>query len=433
MSNTQSATLLKINNSRTVTELSALIKPLMESVSSIGSELESSHLKLRPSSLKVRATLSKSAITDGYEVSTMTDGPTRPARPASAVFDDVTDLEGLKLGNAASRAKASRNLAILTQSITELRAAYQLLRSPNFSNMKSTKAAVAAVAASIKEATTLRDAHFRLAQAAKDEVPEEHQKIASSIGRHLKTIIPKDRYTSIGLVHYVAGSVGRVVNYQSYITVTDFTSDEGYSYPVYILVITSSLNTTTGKTTRHLTSLTDSKAPGTFAFGTEFKSTPQLKAAINRLLAIDGTPVFGDRRPLGRNTEHMRKATALGLKTHKIGGQDVQIVDGVRVSNHKIYVRLVEGMSPRERAAAVNEVVSIISSMYSGGMTSQRKNNAITYRTVKGAKKREWLEFSILPSRGSKAGAMTLQKITEVANQLGMDDKQRRALVDAMK
>lgn len=429
MSNQPSATLQKITSSRTVTELKAHVNPLLTSVSSIKGELDGVFkLKQRPVSLKVRTKLSASA-----EIELASLPASRPARQAGATLDDITDLEGLKLDTAQQRARAARNLAILTQTITELSAAYQLLLSPNFSKMKTARETAAAVAGTIKEATGLRDRLFKLSQAAKDEVPKEHQQLASTIGRYLKASLPKDRFTNISLVHYVAGSSGPIVNYQSFITVADFTSDDGYTYPTYIMVLTSSLNTNSGQTKRFITSLTDSKAPGTFQFGTEFKSLPQLKSSINRLLAIDGTPTFGDRRPVGRSTDHMRKATALGLKTHNIGGKDVQIIDAVRVANHKIYVRLVKGMSARERAAAINEVVAIISSMYSGGMTSQRKNNAITYRALKGQQGRDWLEFSILPTRGSKTGAMTLQKINEVANLLGMDDKQRRQLVDAMK
>lgn len=433
MSNQPSATLQKITASRTVTELRAHVSPLITSVSSMQTELDAVlDLKQRPSSLKVRAKLNSASaeIESGTLVSKQ---PVRPARAAHPVLDDVTDLEGLKLDTAQSRARAARNLAILNQTITELNAAYQLLMSPNFSKMKTAKDTAASVAATIKEATVIRDRWFKLSQAAKDEVPAEHQSLAASVGRYLKSTIEKERYTKISLVHYIAGSSGSLVNYQSYITVADFTSDDGYTYPTYIMVITSSLNTLTGKTARFITSLVDSKAPGTFPFGSEFKSLPQLKASVNRLLAIDGTPAFGDRRPVGRSTDHMRKATALGLKTHNINGKDVQIIDGVRVSNHKIFVRLVKGMSPRERAAAINEVVAIVSSMYSGGMTSQRKNNAITYKVVRGQQGREWLEFSILPTRGSKAGSMTLQKINEVASLLGMDESQRRNLVAAMK
>jgi hypothetical protein len=111
----------------------------------------------------------------------------------------------------------------------------------------------------------------------------------------------------------------------------------------------------------------------------------------------------------------------------------MEISDGVRVSNNKIYVRLVEGLSPKERTAAINELVSIVSSMYRSGPSVVQNKNAITYRAVRGRQNREWLEFSILPSRGSKAGQMTLKRINEVAVMLGMDESQKRALISAIK
>ena len=206
-------------------------------------------------------------------------------------------------------------------------------------------------------------------------------------------------------------------------------------YPHYVFVLTSQvyIGAAVGKTAMYLTSIQDLKPPMTFKIGVQIKSTSMLKSTINRLLAIDGTTSFGERHPVGRTTNQLRNASALGLKVHNIGGKDMEIIDGVRVANNKIYVRLAEGLSPRERTAAINEVVHIVSIMYGSNMSSARKKAVTTYREQKGTGGREWLEFSILNSKGSRDGSMTRQQIEEAANLLGMTAEQKQNLIQALK
>ena len=428
-----STPLQQIRGARTVTELQAITDKVKHSIQSISTDI--ANVAIAPNSVKIRASLSQI----GSSIEIGGSAPRRPARTAQqgstpSAYDDVLDLEGVQLGTAAGRAKAAKQLAMVSQSITELKAAYQVLRSPVFSRTKTATAAASAILETIQEAETLVTKLGAIAKAARNEVPAQHANTAASIRAYLKKIIPADQVGDISLRHYVAGATGRMINYQSYIVLKSFTGEDGYVYPNYTIVVTSSVDTGTGKAQFYLTSMPEIKAPGSFPFGSEFTTKNQLKSAINRNMAIDSAAVFGDRRPVNHTTEQLRARTALGLKTHKIGSSDMQLIDGVRVQNNKIYVRLVNGMNARERTAATNEVTAIISSMYGssmGGRVGQK--SAVTYKPIVGAGGREWLEYTLLPSRGSQQGSLTLNKINQVATALNLTAEQTRALKSAIK
>lgn len=425
--------LQQIRCARTVTELQAITDTVKQSIKSISSDV--ANVVTAPTSVKIRASLSQ--IGDSIEIGST--APRRPARTAPqgatpSAYDDVLDLEGVKLDTAAGRAKAAKQLAMVSQSITELKAAYQILRSRLFSKTKNATNAASAVLETIQEAEALLAKLGTIAKAARNEVPTQHANVAASIRAYLKKTIPADHVGDIKLMHYVAGASGRMVNYQSYIVLKSFTGEDGYVYPNYTVVLTSTVDTGTGKANYFLTSMPEIKAPGSFPFGSEFTTKNQLKSAINRNMAIDSAAVFGDRRPVNHSTEQMRARTALGLKTHRIGNEDMQLIDGVRVQNNKIYVRLVKGMTPRERTAATNEVTTIINSLYGGSMGGRaNQQSAVKYKPITGAGGREWLEYTLLPSRGSQQGAMTLNKINQVATALNLTAEQTRALKTAIK
>lgn len=424
MSNVSSR-LQKILEARTLKELSAIIAPICASVS----QFDCNAPKTK-SSLKLRTSLSAGS---ELEVGSM---PLRPARPVpSARFDEVIDVSEIDTDSLASRAKAARNLALLSQALTELRVAYQLVRSQNLSRFKTSKETADSIAATIAEAETYYKKLVKASQAARTEVPKDHATRARSVANYLKSEIPESHRSAVKVADYVAAKVGPVINYQSFITVQDFTSSEGYSFDNYSIVLTASVNTDTGEVKNYITSLQDLRAPGSFDFGSEIRTKADLKSKINRLLSMDGSPLFGDRRPVGRSTTHMRNLTALGLKNIAVDGEGaMELLDGVRVSNNRIYVRLVEGLSDKERTTAIREAVAIVSSMYGTGMASNTsRKNAVAHRLLKGNAGREWLEFTILPSRGSREGSMTLARVNEVASLFGMDAKQKSQLLSALK
>lgn len=146
--------LQQIRCARTVTELQAITDTVKQSIQSISSDV--ANVATAPNSVKIRASLSQ--IGDSIEIGST--APRRPARTAPqgatpSSYDDVLDLEGVKLDTAAGRAKAAKQLAMVSQSITELKAAYQILRSRLFSKTKNATNAAAAVLETIQEAEAL--------------------------------------------------------------------------------------------------------------------------------------------------------------------------------------------------------------------------------------------------------------------------------------
>ena len=429
----------KLVASRTVTEILNHINPVIESVSAALRNLKDEPIKAARFANSVRVSLKLASTSAGVktiEIGSIdaSDVARTAGRDASKTqYREVTDTTGLDTSEIRGHIDAAKTLSTLNGSLKDLNVAYQILLSEAFKPVSSAKTAARSVVAAIREANELRKQLMTRAAAVSAKMPKEHLTRCAQAAKIIKTHVDSSQYSAITVTHFIASRVGSVVNYQSFVNIKDFTTEDGFVYPIYIVVLTTSIDVNSGQTVIYLTSLQDVKAPGTFPFGTQIKSPSAMRSSLARLMAIDGHATFGDRRPVGRTTDQLRKTSALGLRTVKIGGKNMEISDGVRVSNNKIYVRLVEGLSPKERTAAINELVSIVSSMYRSGPSVVQNKNAITYRAVRGRQNREWLEFSILPSRGSKAGQMTLKRINEVAVMLGMDESQKRALISAIK
>lgn len=418
----------RIREARTVKEVGELVAPIVAQTVSLCTDICAA-----PSSVRVRISAS-AEIESGTLINAINQ--TRPVRDTKGgTFGTDVDLSEFDYKSAATRAKVSANLSNLKQNIDYLTLAYKVLRSEGFAKFKGSKVAAEDLQQVIVDANARYETLAKAARAGKEELPVAHRKAATSIRNYLNTLIDDKHRGEITINHYVASASPTAIVYQSYITINNFVADEGFVYPHYVFVLTSQvyIGAAVGKTAMYLTSIQDLKPPMTFKIGVQIKSTSMLKSTINRLLAIDGTTSFGERHPVGRTTNQLRNASALGLKVHNIGGKDMEIIDGVRVANNKIYVRLAEGLSPRERTAAINEVVHIVSIMYGSNMSSARKKAVTTYREQKGTGGREWLEFSILNSKGSRDGSMTRQQIEEAANLLGMTAEQKQNLIQALK
>ena len=417
----------RIREARTVKEIGELVAPIVKQTASLCTDICAA-----PSSVRVRV----SASADIEAGTLINDAVTRPVRAATGTkFGAPIDLTGFDHITAAKRAKVSSNLGNLKQNIEYLTLAYKVLRSEGFAKFKGSKVAADSLQQVIADANAKYESLTKIARASKEEIPASHRTAATSIRKYLLTLIDDQHRGDVTINHFVAAATQDFITYQTYVTINNFVAEEGFVYPHYVFVLTTQVHVggDTGQSVMYLTSIQDLKPPATFKFGAQIRSSSMLKSTVNRLLAIDGTSGFGERYPIGRNTNQLRNASALGLKVHNIGGKDVEIIDGVRVANNKIYIRLAQGMSARERTAAINEVVSIITTMYGSTMTNAKKKAVTTYRIQKGAGGREWMEFSILNSKGSRDGTLTRQQVDEAAALLGMTADQKQNLMQALK
>jgi len=155
-----------------------------------------------------------------------------------------------------------------------------------------------------------------------------------------------------------------------------------------------------------------------------------MKKAINSLMAIDGFLNFAERKPIAKGTSTLRNSTMLGGGTVMVKGKPVEIFDSIRVQNDKLYVRLVQGLTKTERQIATEEILAQASTALRSGMSSK---NSMIHRFVKGRGGREFIEIALTTSGGAAKGALTLAKIDQLAESLGLTNDQKRLLKQSVK
>lgn len=345
------------------------------------------------------------------------------------------DLSSIDMNAVHKSAKEGKQLAQLNQALAELSVAYQIINSGLLTSLKSRKQASESLLKLMDEAKAIQVRVLNSMKVQSKSVPKEHKDAAASISKYLKKIIPKERYSSIAVQTFISGHDKFATNgennmlYQTFVFIKDFVNTDGVHYAKYSAVFTSTVDTITGAMRHYLTTLVDEQAPGSFGKGSEVAKMSRLQQALNNLLAVDGFLSYEDRRPVPSTTEDVRK-TALGAKRIKIGSSDMEISDGLRVQNDKLYVRLVEGMSAKEREVARSEIIGMATQVFTAG----KKNVIVTSKLLTGRKSRDWIEL-IIVSKNSAAskGVLTAEKIRRVGDLLQLSPKQIVFLKQAAK
>lgn len=411
--NYDSANMRSIRGSRTSAELLRAITPISSVVSGF---------------VREAAMISTSAT----KVESLDD--MRGTQPVSTVrLPSIVDLSKVSNKALQSGQDHSKRLESLTQAIEELSVAYQIVNSDQFSSFKSRKDVVSSLSKLLSEARTSQASLMNNLKVQKDAVPSEHKKTAAAAGSYLKKILSKESYSTIKQQTFVAVSPrkGHAL-FQTYVFVSDFVNTDGVHYPKYSLVLSTDVDRASGDAYHFVTTLTDMQTPGSFPLGSEVSTTARMKSSVNNLLAVDGFLNYSDQRVIPASTTDVRKS-ALGLKRHKMSdGTEMDIVDGVRVQNDRLYVRLVVGLSPKEKSQAVDEVRSMALAVLSPTGASSRYR--VNVREVAGRQGRLWLEITTMTKGGgTSAGLITVARLKRVQELLGLSDAQMRAVKQSMK
>lgn len=411
--NYDSANMRAIRGSRTSAELLRAITPISSVVS--GFVREASMLS-----------------TSATKVVSLDD--IRSTQPVSAVgLPSVVDLSKVSDKALQSGEGHSKRLENLTQAIEELNVAYQIVNSDQFSSFKSRKDVVSSLSKLLTEARNSQVSLMNNMKVQKDAVPDEHKKTAAIAGAYLKKILSKESYSAIKQQTFVATSPrkGHAL-FQTYVFVNDFVNTDGVHYPKYSLVFSTDVDRASGDAHHFVTTLTDMQTPGSFPLGSEVTTTARMKSSVNNLLAVDGFLNYSDQRVIPATTSDVRNS-ALGLKRHKMSdGTEMDIVDGVRVQNDRLYVRLVVGLSPKEKSQAVDEVRSMALAVL--GQKGSSSRYRVNVREVTGRQGRLWLEVTTMTkSGGTTAGLVTVARLKRVQELLGLTDAQMRAVKQSMK
>lgn len=402
-----------LRNARTATEFKKILEDVVDSVSSV----------------KVpRNLLSLSA--KAIELSDIKTGTVKKSQTKTLDLNNVIDISKIDLNNVKDKAKYNRQVNQLSQAIAELNIAYTILNSKAFSAFKDQTNAAKSLLSVVKDATDLRTNLVRVMSIdVKKDAPPEHTKLAGSIANYLKTILSKEQYSNIRIRTFIASASDPII-FQTYVFVDNFVNSDGIHYQNYAVVLSTSVAVASGISANYITTLVDDKVPGSFPLGRSVDTASQMKKAINTLLSIDGFLNFSERKPITKGTATLRNTTMLGGGTVMVKGKPMEIFDNIRVQNDKLYVRLVPGLSKAERQIAAEEILAQASTVLRTGMSSK---NSLIHRFVKGRGGREFMEIALTASGGAAKGTLTLAKIDQLAESLGLSNDQKRLLRQSVK
>lgn len=345
-------------------------------------------------------------------------------------LNQVIDVSKIDIADVQKKAQYNNQVSELNQAISELGVAYQILASRTFSAFKDQKSAADSLLKVIKDARTTQTRMVKLMSLNnKDGAPEEHKKLVATMANYLSKILNKEQYTRLRQRTFIAHGTDPIT-FQTYIYVDDFVNSEGEHYQNYALVLSTKIAVASGISENYVTTLVDEKVPGSFPMGALVETAPTLKKTINNMLAIDGFLNYAERKPINKTTSYLKNNTQFGSEVHSVKGRDVEIFDEVRVQNDNLYVRLVRGLTPTEKRDAVQEIVAMASTLFRAGGSGK---NSVIHRTAKGRTGREYVIVSITTSQGTQKGVLTVAKIDQIAQVMGLNPQQKRLLKQSVK
>lgn len=373
--------------------------------------------------------LSLSASPKAIELSDL-EGSIKGKQAKTLDLNQVIDLSKIDISDVQDKAKYNQQVADLSQAIGELAVAYQILSSKTFSAFKDQNAAAKSLLNVINQAKDQQTKLVRLMSIdVKNGAPKEHTKLAATIANYLSKILNKEDYTKIRTRTFIASGTDPIC-FQTYVFIDNFVNSEGLHYPNYALVLSTTIAVATGISENFLTSLVDEKVPGSFPMGRKIDTAPEMKRTINQLMAVDGFLNYSERKPINRSTQNLRNTTQLGQAQHAIRGRNKEIFDNVRVQNDSLYVRLVPGLSPSEKKEATTEILGMASTALRAGRGGK---NSVIHQIVNGRNGRQFVKISLTGSGGTAKGVLTLKKIDDIADVMGLSKEQKRLLKQSVK
>lgn len=360
---------------------------------------------------------------------TLDDLEKRPSKVVAKLnLADVIDLSSIDIADVKEKSKNNKKVAVLTQAIAELHVAYQILKSRTFTGFKDSENAANRLNSVIEESRKLQNEMVKLMSIdVKSGTPPEHKRLAATVANYMSKILNKDQYSKISTRTFIANGTDPIV-FQTFVHISDFVNSEGAFYPAYYMVLSTSVGVANGAAQHMITSLVDDKVPGSFPMGTVVKTAPELKKAMNKLLSIDGFLNYDEKLPIPKSTQQLRDSSMLGSTEHEIRGRKSEIIDSIRVQNDFLYVKLVRGLSVKEKREAIQEVLAIATATLRA-----KTKNRLTYTMHTGRNGADFIKIALTKSSGQAAGTLTVTEINRLGEMLHLNKEQIRALKQSVK
>lgn len=419
----------KIQAARSVKEIMEILKPVEDSIHAIDEAAETL-LKSTSSMTTVKHTISLSA--SEVELSQIKKSGTKPSSKTKFPMAR-TVLDNYETPDLSQLTRDNESLDELAQSIAELDIAEQTIQGQNLSNMASRDAAIKTIRKLKEEAkSALSKQLIAMSKIAKKTKPKAHLAISNALTEHIKSVIDKKNYIGLSTKTFIyhphkgvtgSGPVDKeTIHYQTYIFIEQFMNDDEEVYESYAFVLTGILDINTGELHHALTSIKEQRIPGSFNIGKEVETSAELKRRVTTLLNLDNFMSRGARRTIPKGTHYLKKPM-LATQSN---------IDGMRVQDDQIYLRLVKGLTDQEEKETIIAAIGFARSVFRNTI-NPAKNSVVTKRMKGRAEGRIWYRIHFTPKDNADPTEITSNKLKELQSALGLTTTQVQIIKQAIK
>lgn len=300
----------------------------------------------------------------------------------------------------------------LYDNVVELDAAEAMVKQ-SFAGNKKQAAALASIR-DLKRSIddSINDAFDALGAIATKHVPSKFAKLTDAITGHLLDCLPSTAYKDIFRQLYVVPDPTEAgfFHFCEYIGIEGLKNTQGFQYAAYYVVVTGIVEKT-GALKFHVNGLPDFKVPGRYPVGREVLDLNGAKRHVDMLMDHNNFVVELERRPMPIDGD---RATTAGF-TSLPGVDSVQVVDDALIAVLK------PGLSDAQVEKTNIEIRARLSSI-----VGRKSGTLFQSKKVRNGTK-EALKFILVPDIGKKLN-ISLQRLEEVSELMGLSDNQKSAL-----
>lgn len=300
----------------------------------------------------------------------------------------------------------------LYDNVVELDAAEAMVKQ-SFAGNKKQAAALAAIR-DLKRSIddSINDAFDALGAIATKHVPTKFAKLTDAITSHLLDHLPSTSYKDIFRQLYVVPdpTESGFFHFCEYIGIDGLKNAQGFEYAAYYIVVTGVVEKT-GVMKFHVNGLPDFKVPGRYPVGREVLDLSGAKKHIDMLLDHNNFVVDHERRPMPIDGD---RATTAGFTS-------LPGVASVKIDDDALIAVLKSGLSAEQIAQANVEIRARLSSI-----VGRKSGTLFQSKLVRNGSKQA-LKFILVSDVGKKMN-ISLQRLDEVSELMGLTDRQKTAL-----
>lgn len=392
------------------------------------------------SSRSITISIADSSIVSLNNVTEREAGDMTRKKSGGKSFKSVLDKASIKVPKAKDLIDGSSLVHDLNQNILELQQALRVLKSKDFSKFDDNAGAVAMIKGQIAKAEALRDEQLAaMSKISKQYTPKEHEAVVRDVAKFLKDELNPESYTRIRKKTFVLSAAKDIIQFQTFLVISDLVNEEGYAYEEYSFVVTGTLNTGTGEFDHYITTLKDPKMPGSFPMGKEIKSTEDAKLKIKLLTNFDDLIVRKNRVNMVRNQRAPKGATGpTGNTQVYVGGQYIpdsnraalkrvsKYVKRIRAKKNELYVQFDESIGDAAKKNLIKQLVPLVKAIF---LPPRAKSTHLQWREVTGKiSGKSYFVFSLVKNEDPRSQKF-ISKVTELADQLQMSPQTTREVI----